>query len=252
MILKGENKMRQKKKKGRFGYYLYAAVALLFAVANITIAVFLLTYVQNIRVGGNEFSTKKQIEAWIREDPYTINSVYTVAKFRIGKYQLPPYLEKVEVGFQKPWVLSVQVTEKEVLGCSLSGDTYVYFAQDGTVMKMGPDVLEGVPVVEGFRAEHYELYEPLEIQDEKTFHYICEISQEISDHELKPDRMVWETEGVSLYFDEVCVKLGKMNYAEKLTQLPPILEKLDGKKGTLHLEHYNDMSSSISFVQDTK
>ena len=134
MILKGENKMRKKKKKGRFGYYLYAAVALLFAVANITIAVFLLTYVQNIRVGGNEFSTKKQIEAWIREDPYTINSVYTVAKFRIGKYQLPPYLEKVEVGFQKPWGLSGRVTEKEVLGCILSGDTYVYFAQDGTVM----------------------------------------------------------------------------------------------------------------------
>ena len=54
---------------------------------------------------------------------------------------------------------------------------------------------------------------------------------------------------MNLYFGEICVQLGKMNFDEKLTQLPPILEKLEGKKVTLHLELYSELSNSISFEE---
>ena len=76
------------------------------------------------------------------------------------------------------------------------------------------------------------------------------ISEEVRKEELAPDRLVWEDDSMNLYFGEICVQLGKLNFDEKLIQLPPILEKLEGKKGILHLEHYNEMSSSISFVEE--
>ncbi len=242
--------MGKRKKKSRFGYYLYAFVALVLAILNLTIAVFLLTYVQGISVSGAQYSSKSQVEAWVKEDPYTINSIYAVSKFKFGNYELPSYLEEVKVGFAAPWKLSVRVKEKEVVGCILSSGNYVYFADDGTVMQKSTEVIEGIPVVEGFHAEDFEVFETMKVEDEKTFSYIREITQEVKKNSLSPDGIVWADEGVVLYFEEICVQLGKMNYEEKLIQLPPILEKLEGKRGTLHLEHYNETSTSISFVED--
>ena len=50
-----------RKKKRKFGYYLYAIVMLMLTIANITIATFLLTYVQKIKVTGTKYSTDSQI-----------------------------------------------------------------------------------------------------------------------------------------------------------------------------------------------
>lgn len=243
-------KKRRKKKKSRFGYYLYAVVVLLLTLAIIVVALFLLTYVQKIEVEGTKYSKESQITEWIKEDPYTINSLYTVGKFKFGSYELPSYLESVKVGFHTPWELKVTVQEKQIVGCILSDNAYVYFSDDGTVLMKGSEVLTGIPVVEGLEATHTELYETLEIGNEKVFSYVVSISEEVRKEELTPDRLVWEDDSMNLYFGEICVQLGKLNFDEKLIQLPPILEKLEGKKGTLHLEHYNEMSSSISFVEE--
>ena len=72
------NKKKRRKKKSKFGYYLYAVVVLALTVANITIATLLLTYVQEIRVTGNETIQKSKILSWIQEDPLTVNSLYTL------------------------------------------------------------------------------------------------------------------------------------------------------------------------------
>ncbi|MEE1314495.1 MAG: cell division protein FtsQ/DivIB [Faecalimonas sp.] len=243
---------KKKKKKKKFGYYLYAAVALLLAIVNILLAAFLLTYVQNIRVYGTKYSKDSEVIAWIQEDPYTFNSIYTLVKFKSGAYELPSYLEDVKVGLQKTWELRVQVTEKEIVGCILSEHAYVYFAEDGTVMSKGSEIIEGIPVVEGLKVGETELYQKLVIGNEKVFSYVLEISEEMKKNALQPDRLVWENDSMNLYFDEVRVQLGKLNFGEKLLQLPPILEKLEGQKGTLHLEHYNEMSDKISFEKDTE
>ena len=67
---------------------------------------------------------------------------------------------------------------------------------------------------------------------------------------MEPDRLVWEDDSMNLYFGDICVKLGKLNFDEKLIQVPPILKEVEGKKGTFNLEHYNEMSSWISFEEE--
>lgn len=245
-----ENQKKRRKKKSRFGYYLYAVTVLFLTVANILVATFLLTYVQEIRVEGTKYSRDTQILEWIKEDPYTINSIYTVAKYKMGSYELPSYLESVQVGFEMPWRLSVKVEEKEVLGCILIENSYVYFSEDGIVLAMETERQDGIPVIEGLEVDNIGLYEKLRMKNERVFSYVVNISKEVTKNQLEPERLVWEDDGMSLYFGEICVRLGKISFDEKLLELPPILEELEGKSGILHMEHYSEMSDSISFEEN--
>ena len=88
---------KQPKKRSKFGYYLYAVTVLVLTVVNLSLAIWLLTYVQNIHIRGSKYSKKSEIVEWIKEDPMTINSLYTLWKFKSGAYKLPVYLEDVEV-----------------------------------------------------------------------------------------------------------------------------------------------------------
>ena len=126
-----------RKKKRKFGYYLYAIVMLMLTIANITIATFLLTYVQKIKVTGTKFSTDSQIVSLVKEDPFTVNSIYAVLKDKAGSYAIPQYLEDVEVSFDMPWGLQVKVKEKQVAAGILTNNAYVYFAEDGTILSKG-------------------------------------------------------------------------------------------------------------------
>lgn len=245
-----EKPRKRRKRKSRFGYYLYAVVMLLLTIANIIVATFLLTFVQRIDISETTYVQKSQILQWFKEDPYTLNSIYAVAKHKMAPPETPAYLERVKVGWSAPWAIKIDVQEKQIVGCILFEETYLYFAKDGTVMLKGSQVLEGLPIIEGLEADEAALYGTLTFEDEKVFSYVVNISEQIKKNELNPDRLVWEEDSMNLYFGEIRVCLGKLNFDEKLVELPPILGSLEGKKGTLHLEHYSEMSTNISFVED--
>ena len=247
-----EQPKKRRRKKSRFGYYLYAVVMMFLTIANVLAAAFLLTYVRQIEVSDTTHVKKSQIVDWFKGDPYTLNSIYAVAKHKIAPPAIPVYLESFEVSFHAPWALKLDVQEKQVVGCILHEENYVYFAKDGTVLVMGNEMLEGIPIIEGMKAEHIGLYEKLTFDNEKVFSYVVNISEQMKKNALKPDRLVWEEESMNLYFGEICVCLGKINFDEKLRELPPILEELEGKKGKLHLEHFSEMSTNISFVEETE
>lgn len=248
--MQGETEERPKKrrrKKSRFGYYLYAVVILLLTITNITLALLLLTHVQRIEVSGTQVSDEREITEWIQEDALTVNSLYTLLKFQKGDYKLPVYLKDIKVGLSAPWALKVEVVEKEKIGCIIANEGYVYFDEEGLVMQQGLELLEGIPVIEGLQVRNVKQFEKLQVDNEKVFSYIENITKAIEKHQLSPERLVWEGDSINLYFGEVCVQLGKTDFEEKLIQLPPILEKLEGQKGVLRMEYYNETSNSISF-----
>lgn len=245
-----KKKQKRRKKRSRFGYYLYAVVILVLTIVNITIATLLLTYVQRFRITGNIYSQKSQIEKWIREDPWTVNSLYTYFKFKTGAYQLPEYLLGVNVTFDAPWELHVEVEEKQAVGCLVKNNSYVYFDEEGFVLKTSTQYDEGFPLIEGIQVESAEQFEYMKVEDEKVVSYIVSFIEEIREHELEPDRLVWEEESMNLHFGEICVWLGKTNFEEKLVELPPILAELEGNSGILHMEHYTAGTSSINFEKN--
>ena len=238
---------KRRRKKSRFGYYLYAFVVLVLTIANVTLAILLLTHVQKINVSGTKIASQTEIQEWVQEDPLTVNSLYTFFKFKAGRYELPVYLEDVKVSLSLPWEVQVQVDEKDIIACIPNNGKYVYIDKDGLVMKISAELDAGMSCVEGVNVQRAEQFKVLKIKEEKLTSYIEDIIYEIKRNEIAPDRITWEDDSMNLYFGEVCVELGKMNYDVKIAELPPILESLEGKAGVLRMEHYSETNDSISF-----
>lgn len=241
---------KRKKRKSKIGYYLYAVVVLMLAAAIIVVSTLILFHVQKIEVKGTTYSEKNDVLRWVREDPYTSNALYALWKFKWGSYEIPPYLKEVDVGLLAPWALKVTVEEKKMIGCIVTDSEYTYFDQEGLVLLKTYEMLEGIPVIEGLEAGVAEQYKKLVVEDDKVFSYIVELTEEIKKNELKTDRAVWEDNSMNLYFGNVCVRLGRSRFDEKVVQLSPILEKLEGKTGVLDMEYYNEASSNISFKEE--
>ena len=95
--------------------------------------------------------------------------------------------------------------------------------------------------------EEKKLYHQLKTADNKVFAHILDVTQLLKKEELKPDRILSDGKNVTLYFSAICVELGSEGYANKIVQLPAVLEKLEGQTGVLQMKYYNADSKFISF-----
>src|SRR5699024_3187124 len=91
------------------------------------------------------------------------------------------------------------------------------------------------------------LYEPFAGDDERLFQAALDVIKELENYELVPDRIVCAQEGINLYFQNVCVMLGDKVSTEKVAQISPILSRLEGQTGTLHLERFEEEGDPVTF-----
>lgn len=237
----------EKKKPKKKSHKLYALIIIILGFAILMLTVLVLFHTQSVAVSGNEYASDAELISWVNEDEYAVNTLYLLAKYRWGDPVLPPYIESVEVGLKNPWTFSMRVVEKKIMGGILQGNNYVYFDKDGFVVLITPDMREGIPHVEGLQTGEVQLYHTLEVENKSIFQNILDVTEMIAECELTPDRIECSGEDINLYFGNIRVLLGTGNMKNKILQISPILEKLEGQMGTLHLEHYSDSSQSISF-----
>ena len=166
---------KRRRKKSKFGYYLYAFVILVLTIANVSLAILLLTHVQKVNVTGTEIASQTEIQEWVQEDPLTVNSLYTLFKFKSGRYELPVYLEAVNVSLSLPWEVQVQVVEKEMIACVPYKGNYVYIDKEGLVMKISQQLDEGIPYIEGVNVLKAEQFKVLKVKEEKLTSYVEDI-----------------------------------------------------------------------------
>ena len=236
-----------KKKTKRKSHRLYAFVVLLLAAAILVLSVLVLFYVQQIKVEGNEYCTDQQIVDTVRSDKYSINTLYIAGKYAIGKGKSLPCLESIHVSLSAPWTLKVTVREKPIVGYLENKDNYAYFDKEGLVVSMSPTLIEGLPCIEGVSMKDIKLYSRLETDDSKIFEEILETSQEAVKQKISADRIVCRGDEIYLDIGKIYVNLGNQVSSDQIAQIPPILEKLGGQEGTLHLENYSESSDTITF-----
>ena len=243
--------MKQKKNKGyKKSHKIYALTVIVLGLAIILLALFLLFYVQRIEVEGNEYTDSQEIVDLVEEDPLSMNSLYLLYKYRFTDYDMPGSLDSMKVSLAAPWSVRVTVDEKKILAYVQNGEQNVYFDEEGLVVKMDSEVLEGVPCVEGLDVSGAELYKTLGNGDEALFRPILDVTCQVREFELSPDRIVCSGEDIQLWFGEICVLLGDDITADKIAQISPILAKLEGRRGTLHLEHFEEKGDAVSFSPD--
>ena len=243
-----EEEMKPKRRRKK-GHKLYAFIVLILGLAIVAMTVLLLFYVQKIEVTGNEYSKDQEVVNTIQSDKFAVNSLYVLWKYHFTDYDIPESLEAMDVGLKNPWTIKVAVKERKILGFVYEGDDYVYFDKEGVVVLRSSEFIEGTPCIEGIDVSGAKLYQKLKSKDKNLFESILKVTQEVKKFGLAPDRIVCTDSGIDLYFGDIRAALGTRITSEKVGQLSPILEKISGKAGTLHLEHYQDESDTISFME---
>lgn len=236
--------MGRKKKKS---YRLYALTVIILGLAIVAMSILLLFYVQKIEVKGNEYTDSQKIVEMVDKDKYSFNSLYILWKYHFSDYKKPGSIETMKISLQNPWTVKIDVKEKEIIGYVYDNNSYVYFDREGMVILKGTQVIEDVPCIEGIPVANTQLYEVINTGNEDMFEAILDTTKQLKQFELVPDRIFCGDGSIYLYFQNVCVSLGDTVTVEKMAQISPILEKLEGQTGTLHLEHYEDESNTITF-----
>lgn len=240
----GEEPRPRRKKKS---HKIYAFFVLFLGCVIMIVAVFLLFYVQKITVKGNEYTTEQEIIEAVRNDRYSVNTLYILGKYALGKGEVPPCLQRMKVRMEAPWSLRVTVEEKPIAGYIQNGDKYAYFDKEGLIVFESAALIEGLPYIEGIDVGEIKLYQRLKSDDTRIFEQILEASKEAAKYELSSAKIVCEGDEICLDIGKIRVCLGKNVSAEQMAQVPPILEKLGEREGILHLENYSEMKGTITF-----
>lgn len=238
-----ERPVKKKKKSHR----LYAFLVIVLGIAIIVLSVLILFHIQSVEIKGNEYTSDQEIVKIVQNDRFSVNSLYVTGKYLIGQGETLPCFDSMKVSMKAPWKLKITVKEKTAVAYMMSKKEYIYFDKDGLVVRKDTELVPGIPCVEGIDVEKMELYQSLESKDSKMLGEILDASKELKKYKMTIERIVCKNDRIYLYSGKICISIGSSVTSEKIAQIPPIIEKLEGKEGTLHLENYADGQETITF-----
>lgn len=248
---------KKKRRRRRFMRRILKILCVLAVLTFVICLIYIAFQVKKINVKGNQYTASQDVVEWIKKDRFSDNALYIFFKYNNDIEQLPS-VESVKVRLSSPWVVEVQVKEKKLAGGIKYGKKTLYFDAEGIASLITEKKIEDIPYIEGVEVEEekVQLGKKIPVENDWIYQQISEISSGLDELELSPDRIAYEDAGISLYFGEIRVLIGKDAFEEKLQQITPILKELNEQyaklTGTLHLENYDIGDSMIRFVPDTK
>lgn len=206
--------------------------------------------VQTVYVEGNVHYTEEEIKAIVMDGFLGNNSLYLSLKYKNKGIQGIPFVDVIDVDILAPDTVKIIVYEKSLTGCVRYLDTYVYFDRDGYVVESSSVKTVGVPQIMGLQFDHMVTGEKLPVEDEGIFGSILDITKLLQKYELSPDKIYFNKSGaVTVHFGEVKVSLGNdpTRLEDKLMSLTGLLPKLEGQKGILQMQTYDEDDGKYIF-----
>ena len=224
------------------------------AVILLAAALLLSVRISEVTVTGNERYTKEELTQILFPDQWSRNSLFCFFRDRLQEHVQIPFVEDYEIVFQGPGKVEVIVYEKSVVGYVSYMSSYMYFDKDGIIVESANEALPGVPLVTGLKFGQIVLYQKLPLEKEETFQQILNLTQVLSVFELKVDRIQYGSYGdITLYLKEIEVLLGNGgNLNDKISELNDMLPQLEGRKGVLHLEDYDEADIRAGYTFEPK
>lgn len=212
---------------------------------------------KKITVTGNQYCSEQEIIDWLLQDKYSGNSLYLLWKYNQNDVEQLPAVEETKVGLKSLEEVQVRVKEKTFSGRIDYQDAFLYFDREGIASLVTEAVIEGVPYIEGMEVnpEEVRLGKRLPAGDSQILEELESLMPLLEKQGLVPDKISCAGTDLTLHFGGIRVQIGNGQFADRLAQVPPILEKLAelyaDQTGILHLENYDVSGSSIRFVPDT-
>ncbi|MFV0464677.1 MAG: cell division protein FtsQ/DivIB [Lachnospiraceae bacterium] len=245
-------KVREKYRKKRKRKIILTTLLILCLLA---VIIWLLLWkffvVKDVEVEGNVLYTDDKIESLVLDDEYSWSTIYVIMKFRFRKMEDLPFVDSIEVSMKDQDTLSVTVYEKGMIGYLYvpSIDRNAYFDKDGFVIETSEDVIEGIPRIEGLTADEIVLQEKLDFNNSSALRILLSVTQSLKKYDILPGTIVFgDSNEVLLKYEDIVVELGTdSDMTEKIVRVASIMPKLEGMKGTLHVENWSENSTDIIF-----
>ncbi len=237
----------EKKRKKKLSVRVYHFFTTVIGLAIVILGIFVLFHIQEVVVTGNTYTDTNEIIKVVRDDPYSINTLYIMGKYKLGKGKSLDTLEDIKVGIKNPWTLSVTVTEKPIVGYIETSDGYAYFDIEGRMVYRNHELMSDIPKIEGISAEGLQVNDILEAGDKEQLQQILLATKEAKKQELAVERVMNIENNVYLTMGNIYINLGREVTSEQISQISPIMANLEGQEGTLHLESYSPENDTITF-----
>ncbi len=244
-------KKRRKQIRRRILLTLLPVLALLAALA--VIMAWKVFIVKEVEVVGNEIYSDEQIETWALNDEYSWSSLYVVLKNRFQKQEEIPFVDSIVITLNSPTSVQIEVIEKSILGyvyISSLGQN-AYFDQDGFVVELSTDVIDGTMKIIGLDVEDAELYEKHDLENNKILNTLLTLTQLLEKYDREPDCIYIQGSDILLSYGSIQVDLGTGTLLnEKIQRMDQIFPQIEDQTGTLHLDILTDSDSDVYFKQD--
>ncbi|MEG1848435.1 MAG: FtsQ-type POTRA domain-containing protein [Lachnospiraceae bacterium] len=217
------------------------------------IIVIMETYkVETVIVEGNQHYSEEEIKNIVMDGRLGDNSIYLSWKYKSKSIENVPFVEKMDVTILSADTIEITVYEKALAGYVEYLGRYMYFDKDGIIVESSELKTNGIPQVTGLKFGYVVLYEKLPVEDDAIFKQILNVTQLLNKYELPTDKIYFDAaQDMTLYFGEARADIGGEEYLdEKIMKLKYILPELEGKKGTLKMDHYTDDMKNITFQLD--
>lgn len=208
--------------------------------------------IETIQVAGNVHYTEDEIIELVVGTGYNQNTLLLYLKNKFQPMEEIPFVEKVDVEYISNHVITITVYEKAMAGCVQFMNEYMYFDKDGIVLESSKERLSDIPCIDGIHFDEMIMYEPLPIEDKNFFNTVLSLTQLLQKYELPVDDVRFTSKNeIILYCNGIQVLLGDgSNIEEQVSELGNILEKIEGKKGTLYMKDYTISDGNVIFREN--
>ncbi|MBR6307047.1 MAG: cell division protein FtsQ [Lachnospiraceae bacterium] len=208
--------------------------------------------VVNVYVEGNIHYTDDEIKELIMTGDYGDNSLYLSHKYKNREVTDIPFVETINVKILSKDSVKITVYEKALAGYVEYLGKFIYFDKDGIVVEASDERTDGIPEVVGIDFDYVILHEKLPAKDADLFMKVLNITKLMEKYDVHAEKLYFSGfDEVTLYKDDITIKLGKEKDLDiKIMNLNAILSKLEGMKGTLRMENYDESTKRTSFEKE--
>ncbi|MBQ7064009.1 MAG: FtsQ-type POTRA domain-containing protein [Firmicutes bacterium] len=195
--------------------------------------------IHEIRIEGNTTVSEQSIRdsLGVKEG---MNMIRYLIASQFGKPELSPRIQSLDIYFNWPHTLLVEVKERMVVGYVSYMGMYLCIDETGYVVDSTHYLIEDMPVITGVTIQDFRLGEPLNTSSVSVSQTIMEICAALRKYGLS-ERVVridlTDFSDVRLYTEKLDIRFGEDDDVDrKIQALERILEHDPAIAGILHIE----------------
>lgn len=181
--------------------------------------------------------------------PKKANTIKEYIALKYGKKQNVPFIDDYDVSLDGIDGLTIKVYEKDIIGCIPYMGEYVCFDADGVMVGSIKKVRDDVPVVNGIEYGGMVYNNKVETGQNEIFSRVLNVTQLIKKYGVTVNEITFDSSmNVTLTCGNIMVELGNgTHFDTSISNLPELIAKATGLKGTLHMENYASGNGKVVF-----